>query len=258
MHPILFQYGSLVIPAWHVCFALGGVSAYFFLQRFRKKMGLSFDQVKKLFLICYVAGYFGARALSILVEQPHLHDPQGFLFGLFQLGPMTFYGGFLAAGFCGFLYLFVHKRNWLSVGDVIVVACFLALGIGRIGCFLNGDDFGKPIINGDPFWGVSFPVLKDGMNQVIRYPVQLMETTYVWLFVAAFLWSLKKLDAGTVCFLAFIYYGVGRFILEYFRGDDRGWVVSESLSTSQFISVFIFLGGVIGLFWLTQTREQRR
>jgi len=213
MHPILFQFGSFVIPSWHVCFALAGIVAYFFLQRFRSKMGLEFSQVKKLFLICYVAGYFGARALSIIVEQPHLHHPQGFLFGLFQIGPMTFYGGFIVAAVSGFFYLFIKKQDWFAVGDVIAVACFLALGIGRIGCFLNGDDFGKPIISGDPFWGVSFPVLKDSINGVIRYPVQIMETAYVWLFVGAFLYFWQSLKVGTVCFLAFVYYGVGSLAL---------------------------------------------
>ena len=241
MHPILLQFGSFVIPAWHVCFALAGITSYFFLQKFRSKMGLEFSQVKKLFLICYVAGYFGARALSILVEQPHLHHFQGVMFGLFQIGPMTFYGGFILAAISGFLYLLFIKKSWLSVADIVVVACFLALGIGRVGCFLNGDDFGKPVLSGDPFWGVSFPVLKDGINGVIRYPVQIMETAYVWCFVGVFLWLLQNLKAGLVCFLAFIYYGFGRFFLEYLRGDDRGWVISQSLSTSQFILSLIHI-----------------
>lgn len=41
-----------------------------------------------------------------------------------------------------------------------------------------------------------------------------------------------------------MFYSAGRFVLEYFRGDlERGSV--GALSTSQFISVFTFILGVV-------------
>ena len=220
--------------------------------------GLSFNQTKVFFLIVYVSGYFGARCLSIVVEQPQLHLFPDFLVGLFQIGPMTFYGGFLCAGLLGTLYLCTLKMNVLKVLDIVIVGCFLALGIGRIGCFLNGDDFGKVISAGQPFWGVSFPVLKDGEFGIIRYPVQIMETIFVWGFVGWFLLKRPLFQPGRVFFFGLVYYGVGRVFLEMYRGDNRGWVLASSISTSQFISFFVTLGGIIGFLWLLQTREQRR
>lgn len=44
--------------------------------------------------------------------------------------------------------------------------------------------------------------------------------------------------------LYLMFYSAGRFVLEYFRGDlERGSV--GALSTSQFISVFTFILGVV-------------
>jgi len=62
------------------------------------------------------------------------------------------------------------------------------------------------------------------------------------IFIARLLYK-KRID-GAIAGFYLIFYSVGRFIMEYFRGDvERGSV--GSLSTSQFISIFTFILGLV-------------
>ncbi|MBT6662372.1 MAG: prolipoprotein diacylglyceryl transferase, partial [Nitrospina sp.] len=53
--------------------------------------------------------------------------------------------------------------------------------------------------------------------------------------------SKKKVFDGQVLWSYGILYSIGRFLIEYFRGDDRGFPLEQLLSTSQFVGIFIFL-----------------
>ena len=70
-----------------------------------------------------------------------------------------------------------------------------------------------------------------------------MESAFLFLLCAFLVWRLtKKKPFGTVSGWYMVLYGVWRFVIEFFRSDERGAV--GALSTSQFISLFVFAGGV--------------
>jgi phosphatidylglycerol:prolipoprotein diacylglycerol transferase len=109
--------------------------------------------------------------------------------------------------------------------------------IGRIGCFLAGCCYGSQC---DLPWSMT-------IEGVHRHPVQLYETIYLLAFGIFILRSSKKVQLqSSIASIYLIYYSLGRFILEYFRGDDIRGVFWLNLSTSQYISVFLLL---IGLVW---------
>ncbi|MEZ4743095.1 MAG: prolipoprotein diacylglyceryl transferase [Bdellovibrionota bacterium] len=264
MYPILFEWGSFILPAWHVFYVLGAIAAYYLMIFLAKKHYSEFlktENLSRLFVVCYISGYFGARLLSIFIDEPHLHTFSERLFALFSFGPMTFYGGFIAASICGAIYIVIRGISLRIVLDVAMPAGLLALAIGRIGCFLNGDDFGKPVslMAGEipPWWSVSFPNLEDG---IYRYPVQLMSTVFVGLFVILICWKYnflkKRFFFGAIgCFCA-VGYALLRFVLEYFRGDPRGWFIENLISPSQFISLLVFIVSIFYLFFLKMKSRQ--
>jgi phosphatidylglycerol:prolipoprotein diacylglycerol transferase len=168
---------------------------------------------------------------------------------------MTFYGGAILSFVCGFIYCRIKKVSASTLMDLAIPAGLLALSIGRIGCFLNGDDFGKavPLKPGEaaPWWSVTFPNLEDA---VPRYPVQLIEAFTVLILVliltTAFVPLRRNFRAGAVGYFGIIGYANLRFFNEYYRGDLRGFV-GNSLSTSQFISLLILAAAALSLpFWL--------
>ena len=238
MYPILVDWQGIVVPSWHVCFFIAALVALAVIWQLQNRYGgYSRRQMLDLYLICYLSGYFGARLLAIIVEQPY----QGILpvIGeMFSLGSLVLYGGVVLATVNGLIYLSWQRLAVWQLLDHFLLALLLAVAIGRIGCFLNGDDYG---IVTDSSLGVVFPNLNDNLP---RYPTQLFESIFcLVLFVVSYLLLSKfnqRIAAGTTGLLIAGGYALWRFFCEFLRGDYRGWVVSEKISTSQFISVIIF------------------
>jgi phosphatidylglycerol---prolipoprotein diacylglyceryl transferase len=237
MYPILFQWGNFIVPSWHAFFVLAAFLGWSTLSLWRplawpEGQGRSVDT---LFLIAYISGYIGARGLSILLEGESLS-------GFFELGSMTLYGGILLAALTSILYAQVKKLSILRLADLALPSLMLGIAIGRIGCFLNGDDYGKPLLDQTqiPFWAVKFPNLGDGLY---RYPVQLVETVICGT-IAGYCWSkrtLLKRRPGEIGTIGIVGYAITRFILEFYRGDDRGQLLGNVLSPAQIISIGVIL-----------------
>jgi phosphatidylglycerol:prolipoprotein diacylglycerol transferase len=124
----------------------------------------------------------------------------------------------------------------------------MGVGIGRIGCFLNGDDYGIAIKNqiNPSIFALKFPNLGDGLY---RYPVQLWEA-FTCFFLVFLCWlnrgQLKK-HPGLVGTFSILGYGSSRFWIEFFRGDDRGLVILSYFSPAQVVSLGIICVWVF--FW---------
>ena len=203
---------------------------------------LDATKISRMFVFCYVAGYFSARVFSIFVDEG-ISGASDFIVKFVSLGPMTFYGGAIGCFLCGLMYSRIKGLNLKDVVDVSFPAGLAALSIGRIGCFLNGDDYGKLTAGqgGDaPWYAVVFPNLQDGAS---RFPVQLMSSLVAGIVAVYFIKNFNsvrgKFGAGAVGIYSVLAYAIGRFGLEYFRGDPRGEVFEGMLSTSQFISVLV-------------------
>ena len=245
MYPILIDFHGIVIPSWHVCFVLAAIAGvYLLLHLNNKTAAIPVRACLDLFLICYTAGYFGARLLSIIIEEPY-HGIGVSIEKLFSLGSLTLYGGIILASVLATVYILIKRLRFWEVLDHFVPAVLLGIAIGRIGCFLNGDDYGVPT---DSMWGVVFPNLQE---EVARYPTQLFEMGFcALLFLCLYIFFLPlraRHGAGIVGLLGVSGYAVGRFLNEYLRGDYRGWVIEEQLSTSQFISMLIVLLVLVGV-----------
>ena len=248
MLPILFSWGPLIVPSWHVFYVLGALCAFIFLSRLSIKHcpEIPSNDIVTLFVVCYVSGYFGARLLSILIEEPGVEGTKSTLSALFKIGPMTFYGGGIAAFLAGWIVIKAKGLPFAKLFDCAIPSGLLALALGRIGCFLNGDDFGKAVpidpIGKVPMWAVTFPNLED---HIARYPVQLVEASIALGCAILFGLRIKSLNKsffpGIAGLLGLITYANFRFFLEFFRDDFRGSVLGSWLSTSQFISIMILL-----------------
>lgn len=170
----------------------------------------------------------------------------------FWAGGLTYYGGFIGASAAG---VWLLKRDRFPVWkacDMAGIVVPLGLGFGRMGCLLAGCCFGHQ--TGSSL-GLSFPggspaseaQFKLGELARIRewslpvHPTQIYESA-VCIAIAAFLLMglhpRKRYD-GQV-FAAFVaLYAAGRFVLEFWRADDRGGLIG--LSTSQLIGLGLII-----------------
>jgi phosphatidylglycerol:prolipoprotein diacylglycerol transferase len=117
----------------------------------------------------------------------------------------------------------------------------LAQGFGRIGCLLAGCCYG---LETNSSLGIIFHDSHVAPNEVRLIPTQLISSGLDFLnFIVLLAIAKRKKADGQVAGFYLIFYSIGRFVLEFFRGDlIRGSV--GSLSTSQFISIFLMVIGV--------------
>lgn len=256
MKPILFELWGFAFASWYVFFALaviGGYGLFYFLNS-RANADKVLEHAPTLFTICYVSGWLGARGLSIVVEDFQSKTVSEVFFALFSMGPLTFYGGAISGFVAGLVYVKWKRLPVAFLSDSGVIACVFGLGIGRIGCFLNGDDFGSAVQDqrSPPWWSVRFPNLEDG---IFRYPVQLQETVASFFIVALGIWlfknkyenqnSLKNWNAGHIACLVVGLSAMNRFFNEMYRADARGVFLGTMLSTSQGIALVLVWTAVV-------------
>lgn len=232
MHPYL-QLGSLSLPSYGLMAMAGALTAFFTVFRLRKTQArLSEDNVLDALIFAVFIGLLGAKVLY-LIKSPQPW-PKSFreLWDIISSG-LVFYGG-LIGGLSG-IYLASRKTKqpFLAFTDLIVPGFCFAHAFGRIGCLLAGCCYGVEHEG-------ACSVVIDGVS---RLAVQPMEAGFLVLLgsVLVFLYVRKRPRRGVVTGLYMVLYAVWRFIIEFWRADDRGFV--GALSTSQFIGIFIFAAG---------------
>jgi phosphatidylglycerol:prolipoprotein diacylglycerol transferase len=144
--------------------------------------------------------------------------------------------------------------------DVYAPALALGLGIGRLGCFAAGCDYGKPttsflgVVFTDPF---SHEVAGTPLG-VPLHPTQLYEAlaTFLIFGILVLCYRYKRYD-GQIFLLYLALYAAARFLIEFLRGDeDRGFLFGHLLSTSQFIAL-LTLAVAAGLAFQLRSRPRQ-
>jgi len=130
----------------------------------------------------------------------------------------------------------------LAVTDSLAPGLILAYGIGRIGCFLVGDDYGTP---SDLPWAIAFPKGAPPTTERV-HPTQIYDTL---LMIGLFflLWKIRKknLPDGWLSAVMFILLGVERFLIEFIRTTTPSFI--SGLSQAQLISVGMIILGALKL-----------
>ena len=158
----------------------------------------------------------------------------------------TFYGGIILGSLAYFVIIFVLKINFQYGTNIIVPSLLISHSFGRIGCFLGGCCYGSPT---NCFLGVSFPensIAWLHWGNLHLHPVQLYESAILFVL---FLISLNISFSNRYIFYLFTY-GFVRFILEFIRGDERGYLLNISiLSPSQIISLVLISISIIAFIY---------
>lgn len=170
-------------------------------------------------------------------------------------GGSVFYGGLIGGLIAGGISVKVQKLPADIATDCAAPTIALLHGFARIGCFLGGCCYGVEWEHGITFENS----LVESANGVPRVPVQLYEAGFEFVLFAV-LWILLTKTArlrGRLLALYLLIYPVGRFILEFWRGDEyRGFLLG--LSTSQFISVLMFAGSLAFLIIASIQGKRRK
>lgn len=249
----LFSIGKFTIHGYGLMIALGFLAALIFGTWLCKKMGLNDDFFFNLAMFTLIFGWLGGKILFIIVE-----------FKQFMKSPMSVigsegfvvYGGIISGVITIYIYCKIKNMNFYEYTDVIVASVAINQAFGRVGCFLAGCCYGRET---DSWVGVIFPEGCMAPAGVKLIPTQLFSAFGdLLMFLILFIYiNSKKYIKGVPVAIYLSGYAIGRFVIECFRSDERGSV--GMLSTSQFISIFIGIAGVILLlFILRKNKEEIR
>lgn len=237
MYPTLFRIGSFEITTFGVLVAAGALVGLWLLRRELQRRGLP-ESAETAALTGVIGGLVGAKLLWTI---EHLGE-EPFAGMLFSRGGMSWFGGLLGGVATG---LFVLRRQRTPILAVLAAATpALAIGhaIGRVGCFMVGDDYGRV---SDLPWAVAFPQGLPPTDDPV-HPTQLYEALAL-LPIAWMLTRLRRRGVGDAVVLGVYLISVGalRFAIEFLRINER---VLGPFTLAHLISLGLVLaGGVLVL-----------
>ena len=234
----LFYIGRFSVHGYGLMIGIGFILALFLGEYRAKKKGMKEEAIIDLAIIAAVGGFLGAKILYIIVSlKEFLQNP------LAVIGSEGFvvYGGIIGGILVSWLYCRIKKVSFIEYFDLVMPAVALAQGFGRIGCFFAGCCYGKAT---DSWFGITFTHSDYAPNGVKLIPTQLISSAGDFMICLMLLaYAKRKPKKGRVASLYLMFYGIGRFGVEFLRSDYRGSV--GFLSTSQFISIGIVAAGII-------------
>lgn len=278
MFPILFEFpegfpllGGQPVTSFGLMMLLAFLTAGWVHRSETKRLGGDPDTTWDLLFMAVLGGIVGAKLYYMLLNFPQLvQDPASLIFAR---GGLVWYGGFLG-GLSAVVWQI--RRSGLDLpqqADMIAPGLALAYSVGRVGCFLVGDDWGRPT---GSWVGIAFPQgapptrvdiierqfgievdpeLVARFGEVVPvHPTQLYEVGLSFL-IFVLLWSIRKRHhpSGWLFMLWLSLAGVERFVVEFFRAkDDRFLGV---LTLAQAISLLLVAVGVMGVIRLGGLRR---
>jgi phosphatidylglycerol:prolipoprotein diacylglycerol transferase len=238
MYPILFRIGSLEITSFGAMVALAAIVGVWLFQRELRRAGLP-DNAADAGVAGVMAGLAGAKLLWVA---EHLHEePLAQL--LFNRGGLSWFGGLVGGIGAGLAVMILRRLPILAVLSAATPGLVIGHAIGRIGCFLVGDDYGRPSTLP---WAIAFP---RGLppTDVPVHPTQLYEATLL-VPIAWLLFRLRRRRATDAfvlgCYLVLT--SVLRFLIEVIRVNER---VALGLTVAQWASIGLAIVGI----WLLRT-----
>lgn len=243
--PVIVQLGPFALRWYGVMYLIGFLIGFLVIRHLSEKrqLPLNRDGQSDLLFYCVLGVILGGRLGYVLFYNAgyYLQHPLQ-IFSVWE-GGMSFHGGLLGVVVAAVLFAWRRKLPVLLLGDILVTASALGLGLGRIGNFINGELWGR--VTSVP-WGMVFPAA----GPEPRHPSQLYEAILEGLVLFAILWWLHRRKAahGVPFFSFFLLYGSFRFVIEFFRQpDDHLGFLWAGATMGQMLCLPMVLIGIAGI-----------
>ncbi len=274
MHPVLFRlnipgFGPLAIYAYGVMLGLSLVVGWYLTLGLAERDGLPKDKMANNYVVTAISAVVASRLLYVLTNLDEFSGNWAEVVS-FRSGGLVAYGGFLGGLAGSYLYLKRHRLPLLPWADVAVPSLASGLMITRIGCYMFGCDFGRPLAEGAPgflqklgtfpHWvkgtiegGSGAPAFvhhvktrglaPDAAASLPVHPTQLYESL-VGLALLVLLLSVRRRQKfrGQIFFIFAFAYGAARFGLELVRDDLERGAIPPALPEH------VLLSGSLALF----------
>ncbi len=266
MHPLLIDFGTvelpffgpvhLALPSYGLFVATAVIVAWLWFTRRAMHDGIDADAASQVAFWTLLGGLGGGKLGLLVVEAPYYLAHPG---EMLSMNFVQAAGVVWAAVIGGAAAMLVSSwRGGLPIArllDAAAVTIPVGQAIGRVGCLMAGCCFGGRCAAP---WAITYFSREAARRTGVPLGVALHPTP-----IYEILWSLgvvlpltalasrKRRNPGEAALVYFAAYSVGRFAIEFFRGDSvRGLWFGGTISTSQLISLIIAPLAVAGWLWL--------
>ena len=262
VYPFILHFGSFEITGYGLMMMVGFLTGSWLVQLELRRHGWREEYASDMTLAAVIGGIIGAKLWYVALTA----DPGA----LFSRGGMVWYGGFLGGSLAVWINGLRLRVPTAWTAQLIAPSMAAAYALGRIGCFLVNDDYGRPttlpwgmkfpqgmppstVANLRDQFGVALPADLDPSTVLAVHPTQLYEAI---LMLAAFgvLWAWRGRAKGTgwLFGLYLVFAGVERFIIEVLRAKDDRFL--GPFTIAQLVSVVLV---AIGLFVMSRLAEAK-
>lgn len=252
MYPTLLKIGSFEITTFGLMMFLAFVVAGWVMTRQYRRYGLTDDLASTVVMAAAIGGIIGAKVYYAILY----HSWRD----LFARAGLVWYGGLIGGVIaCSFVVLRA-RADYLVAADATAPALAIGYALGRVGCFLVGDDYGRPT---DAWFGVAFPkgsppttayALREfGVridpsipdSTILRvHPTQIYEALAGIAMFALLMWLARRgHPKGRVFGVFLILMGIERFLVEIVRAKDDRFL--GAFTIAQLISVLLVMVGLV-------------
>ena len=239
----IYTYGVMLAAAYLLGLQLAIVRA--------RKAGLDSGRMLDLGVYIVIAALVGAKLLLLVVNFEYFRNNPDEILVLARSGGV-FYGGLIMATLVAFWYMKRHGLPVWTTCDMFAPGIALGHVIGRVGCLMAGCCYGRET---NVPWAITFRDTFAAANvgtplNVPLHPTQLYEAGAELMILVLLLATERKGRPfpGRTFWAYMLLYAISRFIIEFYRADERGIIMG--MSTSQFISVVLVPLSVLMLLYL--------
>ncbi|MGE7271985.1 prolipoprotein diacylglyceryl transferase [Brevibacillus panacihumi] len=219
MKVILFYIGDYPVRSYGLVVALA-ILLSLGLARYLARDTIFREHLSSFTVTAVISAIFGARMWEVLFFQWSYYSANPLEILAIWNGGLSIQGAIVGGIAAAIYYTWRHKLPFWEFVDTLAPALMFGQGIGRIACFLNGDAFGSPTGSG---FGIVYP---EGTIAYERYGSQPLWPAEIWegqwdivIFGILLAMKNKRLPKGMLFLTSQCLYALGRFSLEFLRGD---------------------------------------
>lgn len=245
MYPVLLRFGSFEVTSFGVMVGLGALVG---LWIFGRELAISRlpEGAQNGAVLGVLGGLAGAKLLWTI---EHLGEASA-LDLLLSRGGLSWFGGFAGGVTTALVYFAARGYPILSIVAASTPALAVGHAIGRIGCFLVGDDYGRQT---NLPWGVAFP---QGLPPTTArvHPTQIYEALALSVLAVLLLrWRRTGVDDGVVLGRYLVIGGAIRFAIEFIRVNER---VLFGLTVAHLAALVMMAAGLVLLIYTARSRPR--
>lgn len=248
MHPVLFQFGALIVPSYGALAALGVLAGLLLVQRTARKAKVPVQHMWNLSVLSLFVALAGSRVLLVAVNWSLVRTHPDWLLGLAMVHhPLLAAMGTACALAAAALYVRWQHMQWDAVADAAAPPLAIGLAFEQIGALLSGAGFGTPC---SMPWAVTYtdPLAERWSGApmgIALHPVQAYSAlAFFTIGFVLLMWLPQRQQRGEVAGVWLMAMGAAIYFTEIWRDrEGRGEFFNGTLDGPQIAAILLVLMG---------------